>query len=123
MDRHFRRFLVVEDEYLIGLDASGLLSQAFACEVELCTRQEAAAYVDGTAWDAVLLDTAGNEDDAYRANLIIRRGAALVFLTGYSHLHAGVPGYTQWPVVMKPFSRETLSESVARALKHAGKAR
>lgn len=116
MDERKFRFLVVENEYLIGIDAGQLLKEAFDCEVALATVAELAQVVGSSFWDVVVLDAAGTDADAAHAELALSRASALVFLSAYNHLARGVPGLDQWPVVMKPFSLETLVEAVRTAL-------
>lgn len=121
MDGRIRRFLVVENEYLIAIDAGSLLSQAFESEISTSTKSEFPDVVAGGKWDVIILDTAGSDADAGNANLALAHGAAIIFLTAYRHLSRGLPGFQDWPVVMKPFSLETLSEAVIAALTQAGR--
>lgn len=116
MDGRKLRFLVVENEYLIAIDAGQLLAEAFDCEVEVATSGELADFLSDGRWDVVFLDTAGNGADAARADLVLARASAVVFLTGYNDLAPGVAGYPGWPVVMKPFSLETLRDAVLAIL-------
>lgn len=121
MDDKKLRFLVVEKEYLIAIDAGELLAQHFFCEVEIATASDLAAMMERGSWDVVLMDTDGSNADGNTAGLFLSRGAALVFLSAYRHLEKGVPGHETWPVAMKPFTPELLQHAVSVALRRAGK--
>lgn len=116
-----RRFLIAENEYLIALDAGNVLSEVFHGEISTCTKSEYPSVLSDAAWDAVILDAAGSDADVANARLALAGGAAVIFLSAHKHLTQGVPGVQDWPVVMKPFSSESLSEAVAIALERAGK--
>jgi DNA-binding response OmpR family regulator len=121
MDDKKFRFLVMEKEYLIAIDAGELLGQQFFCDVEIATSSDLAAMMERGPWDVVLMDTDGSNADGNTAGVFLSRGAALVFLSAYRHLEKGVPGHETWPVAMKPFTPESLQYAVSSALRKVGK--
>ena len=122
MDGSPYRFLVVENEYLIALDASGQLTELFGCDIQIGKLADVPKLAEDGPWHVALVDTEDTDADAWRASLLVAHGAAIVFLSAYSHLQNGVPGCPDWPVVMKPFSAEALSLAVAAALQRSAKA-
>jgi hypothetical protein len=70
----------------------------------------------------VLLDTGDTADmDRRNASAVLASGAALVFLTGHVDFSDGVPGFQEWPVLVKPFIEGQLLDVVLRGLALVGK--
>jgi hypothetical protein len=121
LDRKLR-LLIAEKEYLIAIDAGEIISGLLPCEVTICTLSELEQHLEGDQWDLALIDVASDpETNTHRANMILSRGAGLVFLTGHSDLARGVPGLEEWPVATKPFSNAAFLAAVVRALSLVGK--
>ncbi len=109
------RFLVVEDEPLIGLDLAATLEMAGA-EVPppVGTEREALQLIEQTGFDGALLDANlhGRPVDAIAAALT-RRNIPFVFVTGYGR--AGLPSsFREAAVLTKPISRQQLLEAIVR---------
>lgn len=116
------RLLIAEKEYLIAIDAKAIVSARLACEVAVCTLLELEQYLSVDIWDLAMIDVSADDlVNRRNADLALATGAAVVFLSGYADLARGVPGFTGWPVVAKPFSDEALLDAVERALRRIGK--
>ena len=107
------RILVVEDEYLIALDAEQLLLQAGAANVTICTREQFAEQLQAQSFDALLVDTGPDrshiEDDIARAE---NHGARISFTTSDNELVAGVSGHEGIQFITKPYDRRHLNALV-----------
>ena len=109
------RFLVVEDEPLIGLDIIAGLEEAQA-EVEgpIGTTKEAIEIIEGTALDGVILDANlhGRPVDDI-AVALTRRNVPFVFVTGYGR--EGLPAAFQSIAILgKPCSRQQVLEAAVQ---------
>jgi len=121
LDRKLR-LLIAEKEYLIAIDARQIVSNLLPCDVTIATMLELEQMLGEGAWDLVLIDVVSDpESNRKNADKVLTAGAGLVFLTGHSDLARGVPGLSEWPVVIKPFTDVTLLDAVSRALSLAGK--
>jgi PAS domain S-box-containing protein len=108
-----KRILVIEDEPLVALDIEEKLLDA-GCEVvgPASSLEAARRLVERASFDAALLDAnlAGHRVDDLAATLT-RRGIPFAFATGYGR--ESLPdGFSDAPVLAKPFSPEQLLEVV-----------
>lgn len=116
------RLLIAEKEYLIAIDAKEILGAMLACDVMACGMHELEQHLRDNTWDGILIDVAPDPDASRRnAGMALATGAGLVFLTGYTDLAKGVPGFEEWPVVIKPFTDAALFDALLRALALVGK--
>lgn len=110
-----RRFLVVEDEPLIGLEIVSLLEElGISVTGPVGNEREALEAIQSTPLDMALLDAnlSGLPVDAIAAALT-SASVPFVFVTGYSR--DSLPAaFNSAPVLSKPFTTEQLSE-VARS--------
>ncbi len=108
-----RRVLVVEDEPLIAMDVSDVLSEAGCSIVGPATNLDEAIYLAASeSLDAAILDAnlAGQRVDSLAATLD-RRDIPFAFLTGYGR--EGLPEqFRQSPLINKPFLHAKLIETV-----------
>ena len=112
-----RRVLIVEDELMIRMLLEDMLGD-FGCVVagEAGTIDAAMALVRDTAFDVAVLDVnvEGVVITPVAAELAAR-GVPFVFATGYGA--GGLPdGYTDRPVVQKPFETIALERALGVAL-------
>jgi len=112
-----RRVLIVEDELMIRMLLEDMLGD-FGCIVagEAGTIDAAMALVRDTAFDVAVLDVnvEGVVITPVAAELAAR-GVPFVFATGYGA--RGLPdGYTDRPVVQKPFETIALERALGVAL-------
>jgi hypothetical protein len=116
------RILVVQKEYLIALDVKEALAGLLPGEIETASLVDLGTHLRTQSWDLVLLDTGDTPDaDRRNASAVLASGSALVFLTGHVDFAEGVPGFQEWPVLVKPFIEGQLLDAVLRGLALAGK--
>lgn len=116
------RILVVQKEYLIALDVKEALAGLLPGEIETASLVDLGMQIRARSWDLVLLDTGDTpEADRRNASAVLASGSALVFLTGHADFADGVPGFQEWPVLVKPFIEGQLLDAILRGLALAGK--
>jgi CheY-like chemotaxis protein len=112
---------VIEDEPLVALDITGILTDAGAGLVTAVgSAREALEIIESKGWDAVLLDgnLHGQPVDEIAAALR-RRQIPFVFITGYGR--DGLPkGFRSAAVLAKPFRPQQLIEAAAGLLGRRG---
>lgn len=117
------RILVIEDEYLIAMDAERILSEAIACTVVLSTRKEFANVIADDLFQIVLLDT-GPSLDTLGEDLarIARTGAAVIVTTSDGDLLSDrMPHDHAAFVLTKPYDDDQLVGVVVNTLSGAGR--
>jgi CheY-like chemotaxis protein len=111
------RVLVVEDEMLVLLMIEDMLAD-LGCEsvIAAASVNRALASIDAQFFDLAMLDMNLNGDKTYSvADALAARGIPFAFLTGYSGHHMR-DGYSDLPVLKKPFMYKDLDEMLARLL-------
>jgi CheY-like chemotaxis protein len=112
-----RRVLVVEDEMLVLLMIEDMLAD-LGCEsvTAAASVNRALASIDAQFFDLAMLDMNLNGDKTYSvADALAARGIPFVFSTGYGGHHMR-DGYSDRPVLKKPFMYKDLDEMLARLL-------
>ncbi len=108
------RVLVVEDEFLIALDAERLLLDAGAEGVTICTRQQFEEILGGHRFDALLVDTGPDrshvDSDIEHARAA---GARIAFTTSDAELVSGIAGYDGVQFISKPYDDRQISALIA----------
>jgi hypothetical protein len=121
LDRRLR-LLIAEKEYLIAIDVRQIISALLPCDVTIATMSELDGKLAEGPWDLALVDVVDDpEGNRRNAGVILATGAGMIFLTGHADLAHGIPGLTEWPVVIKPFTDVMLLDAVVRALSLTGK--
>jgi CheY-like chemotaxis protein len=115
-----KRFLVLDDEFLIALDIQQVLESAGAAGVS-CTGNAADALkaIDGTQKvDLAVLDyrLTGTTSSLDVADALAKAGIPFVFLTGMRGDKQMKQHYPDVPVVEKPYQAGLLIEAIVRAL-------
>ncbi|WP_027231095.1 response regulator [Phyllobacterium sp. UNC302MFCol5.2] len=113
------RILVLEDEYLIGLDLERIAEECGAQSVQLiATVGELQAQIaNETDYDLAILEVqARGVSSLDSAAEMQRRGLPIVFTTAYDSQANGVPGFPDIPVVAKPYGKAQILQAVAKAL-------
>lgn len=112
--------LLVEDEYLIALDASEMLSEMGAASVRVASHfDEALACAAEQGFDVAILDVNLNGQLSVPiAQALKSKGTPFMFTTGYSLKHRPIPGLEDCVCVAKPYSADKLREGLAATLKH-----
>ena len=110
-----RRILVVEDEFLIALDISGVLEQAgYTVVGPAGTTAEALGAIEGGVVHGALIDVnLAGEPVGSVADALTRRRIPFAFVSGYGRDRLPAD-HQQAPLVRKPFTGKDLLEAVAR---------
>ena len=111
--------LLVEDEYLIALDAEQMLRELGAQSVEIISTFDGAYKRTQTGqFDVAVLDVNINGQLSFPiAGTLKRRKVPVVFATGYSSRERPIEGFEGGICVGKPYSQEVLRKAIAAALK------
>ncbi|WP_095588256.1 HWE histidine kinase domain-containing protein [Actibacterium ureilyticum] len=114
--------LILEDNIVIALEASDILTEIGASDVKLVsTVEEALATIaDDQIAFAVLDINLGNHTSLPVAQDMRARNIPFVLATGYGDVESILAEYPQAPVVQKPFTSESLARKVAKALTTRG---
>jgi CheY-like chemotaxis protein len=111
------RVLIVEDDTIIAMTAEDMLDE-IGCKTAAiaATVDEALARAGDTEFDIALLDlNLKDEDSLPVARRLREEGKPFIFATGYDGLPAGC-GFTDAPVISKPYRIEQLAEMLAQAM-------
>lgn len=109
------RILIVEDEPMLSLDLQDILADLGHRVVGTAPRLEPAIDLARNAdFDVAVLDVnLGGERIDPVADIIAKRGLALVFVTGYGEAPAG---HTTAPILKKPYHTGELERAIQKAL-------
>lgn len=112
------RVLLLEDEFLIALDAEQILQELGAREVETTsTLSEAEERALVGRYDVALLDVNVNGQMSFRlAESLRSRGVPVVFATGYELKERSLPDIDPALCVSKPYTSERLRQALRAAL-------
>jgi CheY-like chemotaxis protein len=112
------RVLLLEDEFLIALDAEQILKELGARQVETAaTLSEAEERVRAGNFDIALLDVNINGQMSFGlAELLRSRGIPIVFATGYELKDRAIPDLNPALCVSKPYTNESLRQVLCNAL-------
>lgn len=102
------RILVADNHYIIGLEAQRIISEARACSVEICRRDDLAKALT-TQYDLVFVDAAPTpQAQKQQAEMVIAARAGLVFIhAGHLDDQAGLEEEAL-AVFEKPFNEEEI---------------
>ncbi len=109
--------LIVEDNYIIALEAENLLRDFGVKRVAIaCSLKDAAAKIEDLAPDFAFLDVnLGDERSFSLAGRLQQKGIPCAFVTGYGEQIDYPPGLQDIPRMLKPFTPEGLQALLARA--------
>jgi CheY-like chemotaxis protein len=110
--------LLVEDEYLIALDAEQILKGLGVANVEIAsTLHEGEKCVEEGRFDLAVLDVNLNGQFSFPiAETLRRRGIPVVFASGYELRDRTPAGFEAGVCVTKPYTSERLKEALSAAL-------
>jgi len=113
-----KRFLVVEDEFLILLDIQQILEGAGAAHVAIAGRlSEAETALARETFDAVLLDLKLDKETSLElAGKLAAKNIPFLFMTGAPGEAKQARDFGDAPVVGKPFDSATLLAALSKAL-------
>lgn len=104
-----RTVLVLEDEPLIAMMTSGLITELNGTVLGPFASTRAAEAAVGAEIDLAILDVNIGGDFAYPlADRLVERGVPVIFVTGY-HIGAVEPRFAGRPVLTKPVDRDELA--------------
>lgn len=112
------RVLLLEDEFLIALDAEQILQELGAQQVETAaTLREAEQRARDGEFDIALLDVNINGEMSFDlADSLRARGVPVVFATGYELKDRAIPNLDEAFCVSKPYTSERLRQALCAAL-------
>lgn len=111
-----KRLLVLEDEYLIGLELERIAEDCGIGSVQLVTTiEELTVWIQSDAeCDIAIIEVeARGLSSLPAASLLRARGIPIVFTTAYEPERGGIPGFEGVPVVGKPYGRNQIVQAVA----------
>lgn len=112
-----RRVFIVEDESLVAMMLEDILAD-IGCEVAgMAFRYtDALAKAESLSFDIAILDVNLSGEYTYPiAEVVARRGLALMFSTGYDAMSLP-PSLQSTPVVQKPFQQPDLEQALRASL-------
>jgi CheY-like chemotaxis protein len=112
--------LLLEDEFLIALDAEQILTELGAAKVEIAsTLTDAERLAENGRFDVAMLDVNINGEVSFAlAESLRRRGVPVIFATGYEMKNQPFPEFAM--CVTKPYSSDNLLEVLSTALRSRG---
>jgi CheY-like chemotaxis protein len=110
--------LLLEDEYLIALDAEQSLKEFGVEHVEIAsTLREAERLAAGGDFDVALLDVNINGEMSFAlAESLRQRGIPVVFATGYELKNREASPIEIGVTISKPYTRDKLRDALAGAV-------
>jgi CheY-like chemotaxis protein len=113
--------LLVEDEWLIALDAQEMLAQLGAQVTVAASLEEGAGAAMNDAFDVAVLDVNLNGQLSFTiGELLADRGTPVVYATGYNLKERPLEGYQGGHWLAKPYSRLGLQRALLNALGRDG---
>jgi CheY-like chemotaxis protein len=116
-----KRFLVLDDEFLIALDIQQTLETAGAADV-LCVAHADGALKElrnGSIFDCAVLDVKlgdRQQNGLTVATLLTQRGTPFIFLTGMCGEYLHTKEFPNVPVVEKPYETDALMSALHKAM-------
>jgi len=116
--------LLLEDEYLIALDAGQILTSLGTGKVEIVnTLEGAAAAAANGGFDIAVLDLNINGRMSYAvAEALQQKSIPVVFATGYEMRSRQAAEFPDIIYVTKPYTREALRDAIILALEKSARA-
>ena len=112
-----RKIALLEDEYLIALDAEQILAELGAKVVIATNLEEADKLATAGGFDAAVLDVNINGEFSFPIAEKFRQcGTPVVFASGYELKARRFPGADLGVCISKPYTAERLRQAVADAL-------
>ena len=118
---HGARVLLLEDEFLIALDAEQILKDLGARHVVIAaTLSDAETRARESRFDVALLDVNINGEMSFGlAELLRARGVPVVFATGYQLKDSNIAETTTEHCVTKPYTSDRLRQVLSAAMASA----
>lgn len=112
-----KRVLVLEDNYIIALEAEDILRSLGIEHIEIASdTAEANRLIEAQSFDFALLDVSlGNETSFDFAGLLLARGVAFGFVSGYGDDSVFPVALRDIPRISKPFNETSMGSLLASA--------
>ncbi|UGX85964.1 response regulator [Phyllobacterium meliloti] len=113
-----KRLLVLDDEFLIGLELERIAEECGAKSVHVVsTVAELLFWVQsGQPCDIAILEVQARGASSFEAAMLLQRqGTPIVFATAYDQQRSGITGFANVPVVLKPYGKTQILQAVAAA--------
>lgn len=112
-----KRVLVLEDQFIIAMEAEDILRTLGVEHVEIATNlSQARELIETQCFDFALLDVnLGAETSFDFAGVLLARDAAFGFVSGYGEEVAFPPALRHIPRISKPFNETTVGALLAAA--------
>ncbi|WP_170854975.1 response regulator [Xaviernesmea oryzae] len=110
-----KRILVLEDNFIIAMEAEDILRSLGVEHVEIATNAQQARQLAGEhAFDFALLDVnLGSETSFAFADELSARGTPFGFVTGYGESAVFPPALRSLPRITKPFNEDMMATLLA----------
>lgn len=115
-----KRLLVLEDEYLIGLELERIAEECGARSVKLAaTIDELLAFIhSGAHCDIAIIEVQARGSSSLDAAVLLKeRGVPVIFTTAYEADRDGIPGFQGAPIIGKPYGKSQVVQAVAALAK------
>ncbi|HEX5005618.1 MAG TPA: response regulator [Hyphomonadaceae bacterium] len=110
--------LLLEDEFLIALEAEDMLARMGAARIEIAQDlEEADRLLAENSFDVAMLDVNVNGKSSLGlASELKRRGVPVLFATGYELKSKSIPADDSSPYITKPYSADRLESALLSTL-------
>ena len=110
--------LLLEDEFLIALEAEDMLTRMGAARIEIAQDLEEAGRLLGEhRFDIAMLDVNVNGQTSLGLAADLKeRGIPVLFATGYELKSKSIPADDSIPYITKPYSADRLESALVSAL-------
>ncbi len=117
-----KRILVLEDEYLIGLELERILEECGAQSVDIAsTIDQLRSWINSgqTCELAILEVEARGVSSLKTASSLQARNIPIIFTSAYDADLSGITGFSGTPVVGKPYGKSQIVQAVATLNDHS----
>lgn len=114
-----KRLLVLEDEFLIGMELERIAEECGAKSVHVVsTVAELLFWIESRQpCDIAVLEVEARGASSLDAAMLLQQGGIpIIFATAYDQQRAGIAGFPHVPVVLKPYGKAQILQAVAAAL-------
>lgn len=113
-----KRVLVLEDNFIIAMEAEDILKSIGVEHVEIATNvEQAKSLIEAHTFDFALLDVnLGNETSFGFAETVTERGMVFGFVTGYGESSIFPAGLRDIPRITKPFNEASMASLLSTAV-------
>jgi DNA-binding NtrC family response regulator len=112
-----RHVLVLEDNFIIAMEAEDILKSLGVSQVSIATNiEQAEALLSQATFDFVLLDVNLGAETSFRlAEKLLQQGIAFGFVSGYGENSIFPASLRALPRITKPFNEDSLGGLLSQA--------